>query len=200
MQPKAARWISCSVVPDGNANPKMTRRHKGKELGLIIANFSLKKTSTFFKTSVVICIENTFGGASDWTPMADSDLLIPDLESHLQRFKFWIPALLCSRLHILFGCAGTVFATWHYAASPRICCQLLQAIEIFKIWRILRNRKNMKTLILLLVALCATSSLADRILVLVDTLNTRETHSIFFKSLTGKKFSRWLFLGLFGGF
>lgn len=36
----------------------------------------------------------------------------------------------------------------------------------------------------ILLLLVVSSAFADRILVLVDTLNTRETHSIFFKSLT----------------
>uniref|UniRef100_A0A0M3IBF2 Dolichyl-diphosphooligosaccharide--protein glycosyltransferase 48 kDa subunit n=1 Tax=Ascaris lumbricoides TaxID=6252 RepID=A0A0M3IBF2_ASCLU len=38
--------------------------------------------------------------------------------------------------------------------------------------------------VLMLIALCATFATAGRILVLVDNLNIRETHSIFLKSLT----------------
>lgn len=39
--------------------------------------------------------------------------------------------------------------------------------------------------VMMLIALCATFATAGRILVLVDNLNIRETHSIFLKSLTG---------------
>jgi hypothetical protein len=45
----------------------------------------------------------------------------------------------------------------------------------------------MKLLLLLAVCMAAVvpSLHADRVLVLLDTLNTRDTHSIFWKSLAG---------------
>lgn len=41
------------------------------------------------------------------------------------------------------------------------------------------------SLFAVLLALLAQQACADRILVLVDTLNTRDTHSMFWKMLTG---------------
>lgn len=50
---------------------------------------------------------------------------------------------------------------------------------------ILISTTMVRALLLLSVAFVATFAQADRILVLVDSLNVRETHSIFWKSLSG---------------